>query len=74
MIWRYDEKDRRSAMYLLYVLALLGVSEEWDRQVYGIGHAFDSLHYAMGSFNSVQTQYIASEGPPLGDGSEAADE
>lgn len=74
MIWRYDEKDRRSVMNLLYVLELLGVSSEWDRQSYSHEHAFDSLHYAIGSFNSVQTQYIASEGPPLGDGSEGAGE
>lgn len=73
MIWQY-EKDRRSAMNLLYILGLLGVSREWGRQDYLHEHAFDSWHYVIGSFNSVQTQYIASEGPPLGDGSEGAGE
>lgn len=62
-------------MNLLFMLELLGVSREWDRHSTDVyDHMFDSLHYVVGSFNSVQTQYIASEGPPLGDGSEGADE
>lgn len=62
-------------MNLLFMLELLGVSREWDRHSIDVhDHMFDSLHYVLGGFNSVQTQYIASEGPPLGDGSEGADE